>query len=139
MDNDDEGHGTRLYVLQDFRQRNIPKFQVQVYEYKLEIDLQQRNQTYTWMLQTLPCVLQGRFFSTHEQYVHEVYCLSHGPTIVVFSTLTFIVDIINELTESVMPHDRVHLTITSWSLHHEIWLPFMMPEQLMADRIMVEI
>ena len=52
---------------------------------------------------------------------------------------TCIADIIDELTESVQPHDHVHLTLTSQTLHHEIWLPFMMPEQLMADRVMVEV
>ena len=48
-------------------------------------------------------------------------------------------DIIDELTESVDPHDRVRLTLTSQAIHQEIWLPFMMPEQLTADRIMVEV
>ena len=46
---------------------------------------------------------------------------------------------IDELTESVEPHNRVRLTLTSQALHHEIWLPFMTPEQLTADRIMVEV
>ena len=50
-----------------------------------------------------------------------------------------IADIIDELTESVQPHDRVRLTITLQTLHHEIWLPFMTPEQLMADCVMVEV
>ena len=83
-------------VIQDVRQRRIPKSQVQGYEYNLEIDLQQRNQT-------------------------------------------FIVNIIDELSASVQSHDHVCLTITSRSIHHEIWLPFMMTEQLTADHVMVEI
>ena len=40
---------------------------------------------------------------------------------------------------SVQPHDRVRLTLTSRFLHHEIWLPFMRPDQLTPDRVMVEI
>ena len=76
MDNDDEDHRPRLYVLQDVRQRRLPKFQVQGYVYKLEIDQQQRNQIYTWMLQTLHRILQGRFFST---YIREVYTHTHAP------------------------------------------------------------
>ena len=39
-----------------------------------------------------------------------------------------IADIIDELTESDQPHDRMRLTLTSRALDHEIWLPFMMPE-----------
>ena len=56
-----------------------------------------------------------------------------------FTARTCISDIIDELTESVEPHDRVCLTLTSQALHHEIWLPFIMLEQLTADRIMVEV
>ena len=36
-------------------------------------------------------------------------------------------------------HDRVRLTLNSRLLHHEIWLPFMRPEELTADRVMVEV
>ena len=36
-------------------------------------------------------------------------------------------------------HHRVRLTITSSSsLTNEIWIPFMSPEQLTADRVLVE-
>ena len=43
---EDEDRGPWLYILQDVRQRLIPKFQVQGYVYKCEINLQERNQTY---------------------------------------------------------------------------------------------
>ena len=43
------------------------------------------------------------------------------------------------LLEDVHPHDRVRLTIMSEGLNHEIWLPFMTPAQLTADRIMFEV
>ena len=33
----------------------------------------------------------------------------------------------------------MQLTLTSQALHHEIWLPFMMREQLTADRVMVAV
>ena len=36
-------------------------------------------------------------------------------------------------------HHMVRLSITSPSLNHEIWVPFMHPDQLDADRILVEI
>ena len=35
--------------------------------------------------------------------------------------------------------DRVRLTVTSASLDHEIWLPFMTPGELTAERIMIEV
>lgn len=40
--------------------------------------------------------------------------------------------------EDVQPHDRVRLTLNSPHLNHEIWLPFMTPAQLTADRVMIE-
>ena len=39
----------------------------------------------------------------------------------------------------VAPHDQVRLTLTSRYLHHEIWVPFMTPEQLTAERVMTEV
>ena len=54
---------------------------------------------------------------------------------VTVTTLVYILDIIDELTIEVEPHDRVRLTITSRHLTHEIWLPFFMRlEELTADR-----
>ena len=52
---------------------------------------------------------------------------------------TCIADIIKELTEAIQPHDRRRLTLTSQTLHHEIWLPFMTLQQLTADHVMVEV
>lgn len=43
------------------------------------------------------------------------------------------------MLNGVQPHDRVRLTLTSRYLHHEIWLPFMRPEELDADRVMIEV
>ena len=48
-------------------------------------------------------------------------------------------DVLEELTGDVQPHDRVRLTLSSRSLHHEIWLPFMSPDELTADRVMTEV
>jgi hypothetical protein len=42
------------------------------------------------------------------------------------------------LLATVQPHDMVRLSINSPGLDHEIWLPFMKPAQLTADRIMIE-
>ena len=56
-----------------------------------------------------------------------------------FTAFKCIAHIIDELTEDVQPHDHVHLTLTSQTLHQEIWLPFMMLEQLTGDRVMVEV
>jgi len=41
--------------------------------------------------------------------------------------------------EGIEPHDRVRLTLSSPHLEHEIWLPFMTPDQLTADRVMIEV
>ena len=64
MDQQDE-RLPRLYQMEEFRQQNIPKFQVQGHEYKLSIDLHQQNQPYTVLLQTLHHVLQGEIFLSH--------------------------------------------------------------------------
>ena len=48
-------------------------------------------------------------------------------------------EIIQQLLEGVQPHDRVRLTLNSANLEREIWLPFMLPAQLTADRVMVEV
>ena len=48
-------------------------------------------------------------------------------------------DILQELTSNVQEHDMVRLTLTSPHLDHEIWLPFMRPDQLTADRVMIEV
>ena len=64
MDQQDE-RLPRLYQMEEFRQRNIPKFQVQGHEYKLSIDLHQQNQPYTVLLHTLHHVLQGEIFLSH--------------------------------------------------------------------------
>ena len=51
----------------------------------------------------------------------------------------FFEDILSEISADVQPHDMVRLTINSPLLSHEIWLPFMRPDQLDADRVMVEV
>ena len=61
----DQEERPRRYVLEEYRQRNIPKFGVQGQEYRLSVDLQDRHhgyerpQTYTQMLVVLHSVLQG--------------------------------------------------------------------------------
>ena len=44
-----------------------------------------------------------------------------------------------DLSASVQPHDRVQLTIRAPTMNHEIWLPFMTPDQLTPDRVMMEV
>lgn len=48
-------------------------------------------------------------------------------------------DVLQELLEGIEPHHRVRLTLSSPHLDHEIWLPFMTPDQLTADRVMIEV
>ena len=50
-----------------------------------------------------------------------------------------IADVLRELLEGIEPHHRVRLTLSSPHLDHEIWLPFMTPDQLTADRVMIEV
>ena len=57
----------------------------------------------------------------------------------VLRDLFFCVDVLDELMIGVQPHDRVRLTMMAQSFHHEIWLPFMRPDQLTADRVMTEV
>ena len=45
---------------------------------------------------------------------------------------------LDELMVSVQNQDRVRITLMSNGLDHEIWLPFMLPDQLTVHRIMVE-
>ena len=58
MDDEDQGH--RMYTLQDVRQRLIPKFRVQGYMYKVEINLREHNQRYAGMQRTLHRVVHGK-------------------------------------------------------------------------------
>ena len=44
-----------------------------------------------------------------------------------------------DIPANVQPHDLRHLTIRAHTTSHEIWLPFMTPDQCTADRIMVEV
>ena len=57
---EDEDGGPCLYLLQDMRQRLIPKFQVHGFVYKCKINLQDCNRTYTRMLPMLHRVVQGK-------------------------------------------------------------------------------
>jgi hypothetical protein len=50
----------------------------------------------------------------------------------------FLAELMQNLLATVQPHDMVRLSINSPGLDHEIWLPFMKPAQLTADRIMIE-
>ena len=43
------------------------------------------------------------------------------------------------MMKDVKPHHRVRLSIDSHHLGHEVWIPFMTPEQLTADRVMIEV
>ena len=49
-----------MYTLQDVRQRLIPKFRVQGYMYKVEINLREHNQRYAGMQRTLHRVVHGK-------------------------------------------------------------------------------
>lgn len=64
MDGDEEegDNRRRLYRLDNFRQRNIPKFQVQGYEYQLHFDLGDgdRSRTYSDLLVRLHGAIEGR-------------------------------------------------------------------------------
>ena len=54
--------------------------------------------------------------------------------------ICFIVsDLLERLMRDVENHHRVRLTVSSTRLSHEIWLPYMSPEQLTADRVLVEV
>jgi len=59
---------SKSYTLEEFRERNIPKFGVLGKEYKLSINLEERPRhgsekapTYTHMLEMLQKVIQGEF------------------------------------------------------------------------------
>ena len=62
MEDDDDHHEDRrsLYTIEEYRQRNIPKFQVLGQEYKLAINLQEKQRTYSELQQILHSVLQGK-------------------------------------------------------------------------------
>ena len=47
-------------------------------------------------------------------------------------------EMLDEMMGSVQSQDRVRITLMADGLDHEIWLPFMLPDQLTAHRIMVE-
>ena len=49
----------KKYELDLLRQRNIPKFNVQGFDYKLKIDLHDRNRPYSELLLTLHSVIEG--------------------------------------------------------------------------------
>ena len=53
--------------------------------------------------------------------------------------MLFFSDMLSNLMENVEPHHRVRLSISSSSLRNEIWVPFMSPDHLTADRILVEV
>ena len=36
-------------------------------------------------------------------------------------------------------HDRVRLSISTRALHHEVWLPFMPPSHMSAERLMISV
>ena len=55
-----EDQGQRMYTLQGVRQRLIPKFRVQGFVYKVEINLRARNQSYAGMQRMLHRVVQGK-------------------------------------------------------------------------------
>ena len=57
---EDEEQTRQMYTLQDVRQRLIPKFRVQSFVYKVEINLRDRNQTYAGMQRMLHRVIQGK-------------------------------------------------------------------------------
>ena len=57
---EDEDQLTQMYVLQDVRQRLIPKFRVQGFVYTCKINLREHNQTYAGMQRMLHQVVQGK-------------------------------------------------------------------------------
>ena len=52
----------RIYTVQEYRHRNIPKFGVVGAEYKLAINLQDQQRSYTQVLQLLHIVMGGKSF-----------------------------------------------------------------------------
>ena len=48
-------------------------------------------------------------------------------------------DMLTFLMRDVQPHDRVRISLMNEALHHEVYVPFMSPDDLTVERIFQEV